>query len=268
LLSASAIRVCHPGPVAFHRANVSGGMRKEINVRALPVFGRPRGFSILAAAAFPNSSGSTTCALRARVKVSFVQTGFSRPAFSELGLRFIPLHLTSICLAKTYDMGLAGARCEHQHVEPRPDPTQRLKAPLAVVPSCVFNNQCTVPIEFERLLERNPAYSDVPLTLGGVEGNVHSYIVYTYIQERNCPLRKASHKSTRLAVRSSCCFSRNACARVTRTRHPMRSKPLSTEHRPSRPNSRVLIPTSRPRTPSLDTSSLGRAIPEPGYAWT
>ena len=39
--NASAIRVCQPRPVAFHRANVSGGKRIEIDVRALLDFGRP-----------------------------------------------------------------------------------------------------------------------------------------------------------------------------------------------------------------------------------
>jgi hypothetical protein len=49
--NASAICVCQPGPVALLRANVSGGNRREIDVRALPDFGRPRGFNILAAVA-------------------------------------------------------------------------------------------------------------------------------------------------------------------------------------------------------------------------
>jgi hypothetical protein len=76
--SVSAIRVCQPGPVAFQRANVSGGKRREINVRALPDFGRPRGFNIDAA---PKISGNTSRALRAREKVSFVHVGLSRSAF-------------------------------------------------------------------------------------------------------------------------------------------------------------------------------------------
>ena len=42
LENASAIRVCQPGPVAFQRANVSGGNRIEIDVRALPDFGDRR----------------------------------------------------------------------------------------------------------------------------------------------------------------------------------------------------------------------------------
>src|SRR5580692_1426690 len=62
LLSASAMRVCQPGPVALHRNNVSGGSRREMDLRALPVFGRPRGFP---------------------------------SARSELRLRFITLHLPS-----------------------------------------------------------------------------------------------------------------------------------------------------------------------------
>jgi hypothetical protein len=64
--NASAIRVCQLGPVAFHRANVSGGNLREIDVRALPDFGRPRGFNILAAVPALKISGNTSRALRAR----------------------------------------------------------------------------------------------------------------------------------------------------------------------------------------------------------
>jgi len=79
--NASAIRVCQPGPVAFQRANVSGGNRREINVRALPDFGLPRGFNILAAVPAAKIPGNTSRAMRARAKVSFVHAGFSRSAF-------------------------------------------------------------------------------------------------------------------------------------------------------------------------------------------
>jgi hypothetical protein len=65
-LKASTIRVCQPGPVAFHRANVSAGNRNEMDVRALPDFGRPRGLSMRVAAAAPKIVGSTSRALRAR----------------------------------------------------------------------------------------------------------------------------------------------------------------------------------------------------------
>jgi hypothetical protein len=52
--------------VALQRANVSGGNRREINVRALPdfpTFGLPRGFNILAAAPAAKTSGNTSRAL-------------------------------------------------------------------------------------------------------------------------------------------------------------------------------------------------------------
>ena len=109
--NASAIRVCQPGPVAFQRANVSGGNRIEIDVRALPDFGRPRGFNILAADAAPKISGNTSRALRARAKVSFVHAGFSRSAFWGLGLRFISFHLTFVGLAQTDHMRLRFGTC-------------------------------------------------------------------------------------------------------------------------------------------------------------
>ena len=96
----SAIRVCQPEPVAFQRASVLGGKRSEIRMRALPVFGRPRGFSICFAVASPKSFGKTSRAGRARLKVSFFQTGLSRLVFSGLGLRFIPFYLTSIGFAQ------------------------------------------------------------------------------------------------------------------------------------------------------------------------
>src|SRR5467141_795435 len=98
--NASAIRVCQPGPVAFQRANVSGGNRREIDVRALPDFGRPRGFNILAAVPAPKISGNTSRALRARAKVSFVHAGFSRSAFWGLGLRFISFDLALLALRR------------------------------------------------------------------------------------------------------------------------------------------------------------------------
>ncbi len=77
LSSVSAILVCHPGPVAFQRANVSGRRRREIAVLAVPVLGRPLGLSIRPASVGPNSSGSTSAAGLAFAKVAFVHSGFS-----------------------------------------------------------------------------------------------------------------------------------------------------------------------------------------------
>jgi hypothetical protein len=107
--------------VAFQRANVSGGKRREIDVRALPDFGRPRGFSILAAVAAPKISGNTSRALRARAKVSFVQAGFSRSTFPGLGLRFISFHLAFVGLAQADHMRPLGARREYHHMQSASD---------------------------------------------------------------------------------------------------------------------------------------------------
>jgi hypothetical protein len=61
----SAMRVCHPGPVAFQRANVSGGSRRLIATFESEDFGRPRGLSMAAAVRVPNNLGNTSLAGRA-----------------------------------------------------------------------------------------------------------------------------------------------------------------------------------------------------------
>lgn len=175
------MRVCQPGPVAFHRAKVSGGTRREIDVRALPDFGRPRGFSIFAEVAVPKIFGRTSRAVRAREKLSLVQAGFSRSARSGLSLRFIPSDLAFIGPAKTNDVCTTGTRCKHEHVQPLSDTAQRLESWLAVVLSRILDDQCSVPFEPRRLLKRNSARSDIPLILRRVEADIHSFNVYTYI---------------------------------------------------------------------------------------
>jgi len=45
LLSRSAIRVCHPGPVAFQRSITFAGSRREINFRGFAETGRPPFFN-------------------------------------------------------------------------------------------------------------------------------------------------------------------------------------------------------------------------------
>ncbi len=142
LLSVSAIRVCHPGPVAFQRARVSGGSRSEMAMRAVPVLGRPCGLSILSAVALPKSFGRTACAGRARLNVSLVQAGLSWPARSGLRLRLIFLHLTSIRLPQADDMHLACPWSEHQHVQPFTDEAKGLKPELVVVLANVLNYEC------------------------------------------------------------------------------------------------------------------------------
>jgi hypothetical protein len=153
--NASAIRVCQPGPVAFQRANVSGGNRREINVRALPDFGLPRGFNILAAVPAAKIPGNTSRALRARAKVSFVHAGFSRSAFWGLGLRFISFDLAFVGLAQADHMHLVGARREYHHIQPILDQTQRLKPAFAVILSKILHYKRAVPFKLGCQFERN-----------------------------------------------------------------------------------------------------------------
>ena len=161
------MRVCQPGPVAFQRANVLGGRRNEMETRALPVFGRPRGLSICFAAASPKSFGKTSRAGRARLNVSFLQAGFSRSVFSGLGLRFIPFHLAFVGFAQADDVYLACARSEHQCVQPLSDESRRLKPWFAVGFATVLDDERAGPLEFCRLLERDTTFSDVFLVLAG-----------------------------------------------------------------------------------------------------
>lgn len=181
-LSASAIRVCHPGPVAFHRASVSGGSRSEMAIRALPVFGRPRGRSNFSAVAFPNSLGRTSRAGFARLNVFLVHPGLSRSVSSGFLLGFIPFYLALVGLSQADDMRSTCSRCEHQHVHAISDVTKRLKSPFAVIAALVFNDQRTRPIEVNGPLERNTTQRNVCLVLLRVVADAHLLSVYAYIQ--------------------------------------------------------------------------------------
>jgi hypothetical protein len=147
LSNASAIRVCHPGPVAFHLANVSGGRRIEIDVRAVPDFGRPRGFSSRLAAGALNNSGRTSLAGFAFANVALFHSGFSAIFRALTVLRFIESDLTSICLAETDHVNAPCTRSEHQCVRSARDHAQCLESPLSVVPTDVFDHKRTVPFK-------------------------------------------------------------------------------------------------------------------------
>jgi hypothetical protein len=94
------------------------------SVRFGETFVQSRGLSILTAACLSKISGKTSRAFRAREKISFTQTRFSRSARSRLRLRFIPSHLTFVGLAKTDNVRLpnrgvntitCSPRCQLRH---------------------------------------------------------------------------------------------------------------------------------------------------------
>ena len=146
MVGASAVRVGQPGPVALHRAKVSGGTRRETDVRTLPDFGRPRGLRIFAAVAAPKASGRTSYARRARENVSLVQAGFSRSARSGLRLRF----MTSLtCLLRaaadvTYLIGLTFGSTRQLRTPPLP--TEMLAIP----------GESPTPFSLRRGLQQGP----------------------------------------------------------------------------------------------------------------
>ena len=136
-----AMRVCHPGPVAFQRASVSGD-----NLRLIATFdsgdlGRPRGLSILAAVRAPKIFGRTALAGRAFAIMASVHSGLIRPLFLDLGCFFIPFHLAPIGLSKTDDSGFAFTWREHHAMQPIPNETKHTVAPLSIVFAPVFPDQ-------------------------------------------------------------------------------------------------------------------------------
>lgn len=111
------MRVCQPGPVAFHRASVSGD-----NLRLIATFdsgdlGRPRGLSMAAAVRAPKILGKTSFAGRASATIFKVHSGLSRKAFLDLGRFFISLHLSFIGFTQTDDPRFSLAGREHHAVQ-------------------------------------------------------------------------------------------------------------------------------------------------------
>jgi len=180
--SFSAIRVCHPGPVAFHCANVLAGNRIETATRGLVDLGRPLGLSISLAAASPKSLGNTSRAGRARFKVLSVHAGLSRLMRSGFCFfRFISHYLTPVSLPQTDDMYRACAGSEHQNVQSRSNESEGLEPKLSVIFAQIFNNQRAYPLVICSTFERNTAFSDVFPVLGLIVADAHLFIVYTII---------------------------------------------------------------------------------------
>lgn len=173
MVNAAAIRVCQPGPLAFHRASVSGGIRRLMDTFASGNFGRPLGLNNCVAATLPRISGKTSAAGRARLKSAEVSSRTS-PSRSVNGLRF-PIFpcLSCIRLAKTDYTDSIDDRRETQHVEPSVQISDRHEPPLRIGKTRIFDDGRAGPVEFRRPRERQAAPSDIPRILGGIETDVH-----------------------------------------------------------------------------------------------
>lgn len=152
----------------------------EIAVRAFPVFGRPRGFSILLATVAPKSSGSASAAGRALEKVALVHTGLSTAFLLVLTLRFIVFRLSAISFPQADYVDFSRTWRKHQGMQPSGNQAERLKSAFSVVFAEIFNYKRSIPFELFRKIERNSALGDISFVLRGVEANGH-YLSYIRI---------------------------------------------------------------------------------------
>lgn len=175
------MRVCHPGPVAFQRANVSGGRRRLIATFDSEDFGRPRGLSMLAAVRAPNNPGNTSFAGRASAIIAAVHSGFFRRAFLRLDGFFISTNLALVGFTQTYHSGLATACCEYNAMQPIFNKAKHAVTSFPVVFAPVFPDQSRRPIELLGKVQRKTPCCNVSAIFRWVL--IHLFIVYTYIHK-------------------------------------------------------------------------------------
>ena len=144
--STSAMRVCHPGPVAFQRAMVSGCNLRLIATFECADLGRPRGLSMAAAVRAPKIFGKTSLAGRAFAIMAVVHSGFSRAGFLGLACFFMASHLTFISFAQTDDPRLAVAWGKNHAMQPILDEARHAVTVFSVVFTLVFPDQSRRPV--------------------------------------------------------------------------------------------------------------------------
>jgi hypothetical protein len=177
------MRVCHPGPVAFQRANVSGGSRRLIATFESEDFGRPRGLSMAAAVRAPNNLGNTSLAGRASAIIAAVHSGFFRRAFlaSDFDGFLISTHLALVGFTQTDHSGLAIAWREYNAMQPIINEAKHAVTPFPVILAPVFPDQGRRPIELFGKVQREAALRKISAVFLWIL--VHLFIVYTYIQK-------------------------------------------------------------------------------------
>jgi hypothetical protein len=148
----------------------------EIAVRAFPVFGRPRGFSILLATLASKSSGSASAAGRALEKVALVHSGFSTAFLLVLTLRIIVFRLTAISFPQADYVDSSRTWRKYQGMQPSGNQAERLISTFSVVFAEIFNYKRSIPFELFRKVERNSALGDTSFVLRGVEANGHDLL--------------------------------------------------------------------------------------------
>ncbi len=166
------MRVCQPGPVAFHRSITSLGRRSDINLRGFGESGLPPLLTFARASMSSVSSGSssysfafTTCA-STRARSDFKERR-DASLFAFIGFP----HAENVTIRAT--------RRVAQDNQPLFQQAIANNSLLTVVPSCVFNLKCDTSEDQLSICEVQPTFSQCYCALGRIEGDCHAVIVAT-----------------------------------------------------------------------------------------
>gem|GEM_PF-4480378 len=206
--STSLIRVCQPRPDA-RKASITSGERRSVMERlGLSSGGRPIRFCrarpsssetsvivgglLLSVSAAYSAGGSTSRAGRARANQSSSSSrasgSASIPAWIMAsssgvgqivpGLSFgIAFYLPGIGFTKTDDAFGLTSKTKYDNIQALTDIPRRLKPLLTITKARIFLNACRIPLEMQRIGQRNPMLITVDGIFGGVEFDTHELIV-------------------------------------------------------------------------------------------
>ena len=164
------MRVCQPGPVAFHRSMTSTGSRSEICLRGLAETGLPPFLSVPRANISSVSSGSSSYS-------SAVIACASTRARSDFKGRRDPDPFAFICSSHTEDMAIrATRRVANDNHSPAED-AKANDALLAVLLSSVFHFERDAREYQFGIIEVKSSFHQRASTLGWIVGDCHCWLL-------------------------------------------------------------------------------------------
>lgn len=161
--SASAMRVCQPGPLAFQRAMTCGGTRNDSSCRGLASFGRPRRTSL-----------SPWYKSAVAIQSSVISGG---SASREMGAEFLRFVFMTVPHADDASCNAARRPCEYDQAAVQP--AGRDVARLAVVTPIVCTREVWTREYFGRAPHVEATFPQCPLPLGLIAGDAHVLFVAT-----------------------------------------------------------------------------------------
>ena len=168
----SAMRVCHPGPVARQRLTTSAGKRRLINCRGLAERGRPPFFTTARASISSVSSGSSLYS-------DGLMTCLSTRARSEPEVRRETGLLTIVCLSHAEDVASRATRGIADYHEPAGQQPEAQDSAFTIVPARILDFDRQALEDNDGVLEIQAPLCERLLALGGIVGYAHRVIVYT-----------------------------------------------------------------------------------------